>query len=115
MVTIQPLFADIIRQALAGHVAIEVVAQIRRRNRLEARLRALQPELVVVGLRRGENDAIGVTILAALPQAKVIVVSSDVRNACVYEVRPHRIQLRDFSMETLTTLLDLPTWLAGLS
>jgi DNA-binding NarL/FixJ family response regulator len=113
MVTIPPLFADIIRQVLAGHVAIEIVAEIGRRNRLEERLR-LQPDLVLIGLRRGEADRVGLSILAVLPRAKVIAFSSDARNAYVHEVRPHRIELQDFSMAALFTLLGLPTWLAGL-
>jgi DNA-binding NarL/FixJ family response regulator len=113
MVTIPPLFADIIRQALGGHVAIEIVAEIGRRNRLEERLRGLQPDLVLIGLRRGEADTVGLSILAALPRAKVIAFSSDARSAYVHEVRPHRIELQDFSMEALFTLLSLlPTWLA---
>jgi DNA-binding NarL/FixJ family response regulator len=114
MVTIPPLLADIIRQALAGHVGIEIVAEISRRNRLHARLRALQPELVLIGLRRVEDDTIGRSILAALPRARVIALSNDARSAYVYEVRPYRTELQDFSMEVLFTLLSLPTWLAGL-
>jgi DNA-binding NarL/FixJ family response regulator len=114
MVTIPPLFADIIRQALAGHVAIEIVAEIGRRNRLRERLRALQPELVLIGLRRGEADTIGLSILAALPRAKVIAFSFDARSAYVHEVRPHRTELQDFSMQALFALLSLPTWLVGL-
>jgi hypothetical protein len=112
MVTIPPLFADIIRQVLAGHVAIEIVAEIRWRNRLEARLRALQPELI--GLRAGEDDTIGRSILGALPRAKVIAFSSGAGTAYVHEVRPHRTELQNISTEALFALLSLPSWLAGL-
>jgi hypothetical protein len=114
MVTIPPLFGDIIRQVLAGHVAIEIVAEIGCRNRLRERLRALQPELVLIGLRRGEADTIGLSVLATLPRAKVIAFSSDARNAFVHEVRPHRTELQDCSMGSLLRLLSLPTWLASL-
>ena len=114
MVTIPPLFADLIRQVLAGHVAIEIVAEIRSRNRLEARLRALQPELVLIGLRAGEDDTIGQSILGALPRAKVIAFSSDAGTAYVHEVRPHRTELQNISMEALFAFVSLPSWLAGL-
>lgn len=114
MVTISPLLADVIRRVVAGHVAIEIVAEIRHRSRLEARLRALRPELVLMGLRRGEDDTIAHAILAALPQARIIAFSSDVRVAYVHETRPHRTELQDFSTEALFAILSLPSWLAGL-
>jgi hypothetical protein len=115
MVTISPLFADIIRQVLADRVAIEFATEIRHRKRLEARLLTLQPELVLIGLRRGEDDTIGRTILGTLPRAKVIAFSHDASTAYVHEMRPHRTEQRDFSIEALFSLLSLPSWPAGLS
>jgi len=115
MVTISPLFADIIRQMLAGRVAIEFAAEIRHRKRLKARLLTLQPEFVLIGLRRGEDDTIGRTILDTLPQAKVIAFSYDASSAYVHEMRPHRTELQDLSMEALFSLLSLPSRPTGLS
>ena len=113
MVTISPLFADIIRQVLAGRIAIEFAAEIRHRKRLEVRLLRLQPELVLIGLRRGEDDTIGGTILGTLPRAKVIAFSHDARNVYVHEMLPHRTELPDFSIEALFSLVSLPSWPAG--
>jgi len=115
MVTISPLLADVIRRVVAGHVAIEIVAEIRKRSRLEARLRTLRPEIVLMGLHGGEDDKIARVILAALPKARIIAFSSDVRVAYVHEARPHRTELRDFSTEALFAILSLPSWLADLS
>jgi hypothetical protein len=115
MVTIPPLLADIIRQVLAGRVAIEFAAEIRHRKRLEARLLRLQPELVLIGLRRGEDDTIGRTVLGTVPRAKVIVFSHDASNAYVREMRPHRTELQDLSIEALFSFLSPPSWPAGLS
>ena len=105
IVTIPPLLADILREVLAGQVAIEIVAQIDRRSRLEQRLRAARPNFVLVGLRRGESDAIARSILTALPNAKVIVFSRDVHRVWVHQMRPHRTELLDFSREALIALL----------
>jgi hypothetical protein len=54
-VTVPPLFADILREVLAGQLAIEIVVQIGRRSRLEQRLRAARPDFILIGLRRGET------------------------------------------------------------
>jgi hypothetical protein len=69
---------------------------------------------VLIGLRRGEADTIGLSILATLPRAKVILFSSDARTAYVHEVCPHRTEVHDMSLEALFTLLRSPTWLAVL-
>jgi hypothetical protein len=109
MVTIPPLLADIIRQVLVGRVAMEFTAEISDRKRLQSRLVALQPEFVLIGLRRGEDDAIGRTILNTLPRARVIAFSYDARSGYVHEMRPHRTELHDFSVEALFSLVSLPS------
>jgi chemotaxis response regulator CheB len=105
IVTIRPLLADILREILTGQMAIEIVAQIGRRTRLEQRLRDAHPDLVLIGLRRGESDAIAQGILTALPGAKIIAFSSDLHCVWVHQMRPHRTELHDFSKEALIGLL----------
>jgi hypothetical protein len=105
IVTIPPLLADILREVLAGGVAIEIIAQIGRRTRLEQRLRAARADLVLIGLRRGESDTIAQGILTALPGAKIIAFSSDIHRVWVHQMRPHRTELHDFSREALIALL----------
>jgi DNA-binding NarL/FixJ family response regulator len=101
IVTIPPLLVDILREVMAGHLTIEIVAQIVRRTRLEQRLRAARPDFVLIGLRRGESDAIARTVLIALPDTKIIAFSSDVRHVWVHQMRPYRTELHDFSPEAL--------------
>lgn len=109
IVTIPPLLADILREVLAGHLAIEIVAQIVRRTRLEQRLRAARPDIVLIGLRRGESDAVARSLLIALPAAKIIAFSGDVQHVWVHQMRPYRIELHDFSPEALIALLKSRT------
>jgi DNA-binding NarL/FixJ family response regulator len=100
-----PLFADILRQALAGQVAIEIVAQIDRRSRLEQRLHTARPDFVLIGLRRGETDAVALSILTALPDTKVVAFSNDLHRVWVHQMQPHRTEIRDFSLDAMIALL----------
>ena len=108
IVTIPPLLADILREVLGGQVAIEIVAQVGRRARLEQRLRAAGPDFVFIGLRPGESDTVARGLLTALPGAKIIAFSSDVHHVSVHQMRPHRTELHDFSKEALIALLKAP-------
>ena len=105
IVTIPPLFADILRQVLAGQGAIEIVAQIDRRSRLERRLRAARPDFILIGLRHGETDAVALSILTALPDTKVVAFSNDFHRVWVHQMQPHRTEMHDFSLDAMIALL----------
>ena len=105
IVTIPPLFGDILRQILAGQAAIEIVAQIDRRSRLRQRLRAARPDFILVGLRRGETDAVALSILTALPNAKVVAFSTDFHRVWIHQMQPHRTEMHDFSLDAMIALL----------
>jgi chemotaxis response regulator CheB len=100
-----PLMADILRGTLSGEVAIDIVARLPDRRRIEPRLRAIKPDLVMIGLRRNESDAIALTLVRALPQAKIVAFSSDSRLVYVHEMRPHRSVLADLSRDALLAAL----------
>lgn len=108
IVTIPPLLADILREVLAGQVAIEIVAELGRRPRLEQRLRAKRPDFVLIGLRPGESDTIARRLLTVLPCAKIIAFSGDIKRVWVHQMRPDRSELHDFSREALIALLKGP-------
>ena len=105
IVTIPPLFGDILRQILAGQAAIEIVAQIDRRSRLRQRLRAARPDFILIGLRRGETDAVALSILTALPNAKVVAFSNDFHRVWIHQMQPHRNEMHDFSLDAMIALL----------
>jgi chemotaxis response regulator CheB len=100
-----PLMADIFREILSGEAAIEVVAEFPHRRRLKSRLGAIQPDLVLIGLRQHEPDAIAMTLLMGLPHAKIIAFRSDAQVAYLHQMRPHRTELPNVSKETLLALL----------
>jgi chemotaxis response regulator CheB len=105
IVTIPPLFGDILRQILAGQAAIEIVAQIDRRSGLRRRLRAARPDFILIGLRRGETDAVALSILTALPNAKVVAFSNDFHRVWIHQMQPHRTEMHDFSLDAMIALL----------
>jgi chemotaxis response regulator CheB len=105
IVTIPPLFGDILRQILAGQAAIEIVAQIDRRSRLRQRLRAARPDFILIGLRRGETDAVALSILTALPNAKAVAFSNDFHRVWIHQMQPHRTEMHDFSLDAMIALL----------
>ena len=109
IVTVPPLFADILREVLARQVAIEIVVQIDRRSRLEQRLRAARPDFILIGLRRGETDAVALSILTALPDAKVVAFSNDLHRVWVHQIQPHCTEMHDFSLDAMIALLKTPT------
>jgi DNA-binding NarL/FixJ family response regulator len=101
VVTIPPILGDIIKALLADHFALNLVGQFDSRAEVEEKLPLISPDLIIIGLRKGETDAIGRTLLAIAPLAKVIALSNDGRNAYVHEISAHRLSLTDVSPSEL--------------
>jgi DNA-binding NarL/FixJ family response regulator len=101
MVTLSPIFRELIKELTAGHVNLDVVGEIDSRDRLEEQLQALAPDLVFIGLRRDESDEIGLSLVRVLPNAKVSAFSSDGRHVFVHRMQPQRIPLLDVSPQML--------------
>jgi DNA-binding NarL/FixJ family response regulator len=93
LVTLSPLLSDIITQAVEAEIRLEVVAQVHSRDSLEERLSLIAPDLILIGLRVGETDAIAAAVLVAAPAAKVIAFSADSRHAYLHEMRAYQTTL----------------------
>jgi DNA-binding NarL/FixJ family response regulator len=100
-VTIPPLLSDLIVEAVCQSLDLAVVAQFSERDALAEQLPALAPDLVVIGLHNGETDQIGAVTLALVPAAKVLVLSSDMRCAYLYQTQIRRDILQDCSPASL--------------
>jgi DNA-binding NarL/FixJ family response regulator len=109
-VTVPPLFSDLVERALSDRVKVKIVANVPSRSQIPAQLRRLHPDLVVVRLRRGEDDRIARSILRALPGAIVIAISANAKQAYVHEMRPHRTLLIDLSRNDL--IEQISGWMA---
>jgi DNA-binding NarL/FixJ family response regulator len=101
MITMSPIFRDLIKQLTAEHRDLNVVAALDTREGLEERLRSLAPELILVGLGRNEGDEVGLSLVRFLPNTKVFAFSSDRRTAFVHRMQPQRTVLRDVSPQML--------------
>src|SRR4051794_1157952 len=100
-VTLSTLLGEIIERVVMKQVELEVVARLDDQTALCERLRLLAPDLVLIGLRPGQTDAIAGSMLACVPAAKVIVFTSDGRHAYLHEMRAHRAALIDVTPEAL--------------
>ena len=100
-VTMAPMFRDLIVGLMAGYGNLDVVENLDTRDRLEEQLRALAPDLVLIGLGEDEADEIALPLARLLPDAKVIAFSRDRRHAFVHRMHPQRTALLDVSPKML--------------
>src|SRR3954469_22065217 len=105
--TMSPLLVEIIQQSVNEHVDLNIVARFDNRNFIE-HLRAASPELVLVGLCPGETDEVGRRLLSVVPQARVILFSSDARHAYLHEMVPRRTALIEVSPPALIKAMRGP-------
>ena len=71
-VTLSPLLSDIISESVGARLGLSLVGHIQDRDRLDETLSALAPDIVFVGLRAGESDDIGLSVLRVVPAARVL-------------------------------------------
>lgn len=103
VVTVSPLLAELVTGVLRLHLPLDVVEVVESRDLLEDRLRSIAPDLVIMGLTRGECDdcALALPLLAVLPTAEVLVLEPTGKHAWLHEMRPHRTSLIDLSADAL--------------
>lgn len=107
-VTMAPMFRDLIRELMASRGNLDVIGELVTRDTLDEQLRALAPDLILIGLGRNEGDEIGLSLVRRLPNAKVIAFSSDGRHAFVHRMQPRRTVLDDVSPQVLIeSILEL--------
>jgi DNA-binding NarL/FixJ family response regulator len=104
-VTVPPLLSELIAEVVSQQIDLKLIARLGEGDVLTERLPALAPDLVIIGLRRGETDEIGPLALGLVPNAKVLVISNDGRCAYLHEMRPHRKVFFDFSPTNLLAAL----------
>lgn len=68
---------------------------------LAARVASERPDVVIVGLERGELPTVCGELLGCFPHLKVLAIEERGRQASLYELRPVRTVLRDVSAHEL--------------
>jgi hypothetical protein len=105
MVTTPAMLGDLIKRLAIGRVQLDLISQVDVRRALKRRLHKLQPDLVVIGLRRSETPDIVTELLASLPKTKFIAVLHDGR------ITGYELQLKQTSLSDLSpgALIDFIT------
>jgi DNA-binding NarL/FixJ family response regulator len=104
-VTVSPLMRALLEETLSNRVRLEILAELDTRDGLVRELAGLRPDVVVIGLERQESDDFGADLLADLPDARLLLMSADGAVACLYDLRPYRRVLTDFSADQLVAAL----------
>jgi DNA-binding NarL/FixJ family response regulator len=77
LLTVPPLLADLIRHVLTSRAALQIVAELTDPDSVYARLRALAPDVVIIGPAGGAWPVDVALVRALLPGARVLVLSAD--------------------------------------
>ncbi len=77
VVTVPPLLTDLIRHVLTSRAALPIVAELTDADSAYARLRALAPDIVIIGPSAGPRPVDAALVRALLPNARVLALSAD--------------------------------------
>lgn len=105
ILTMPQLLSDLVATLAEDRVALNVIVRLESRLEIDARLTALAPDLILVGLHSGEVDDVAVMVRALAPAATVIALSSDGRTAFVHDHRRLRAVLSDVSPSSLVDVI----------
>jgi hypothetical protein len=101
MVTTPAMLSDLIARVATERVDLDVVAALSDRHALVPTLERLRPDLVVIGLRPTETDAVVHSLLERLPATRFVALPADGRSVFGYAFPSHRIALADASPQAL--------------
>jgi len=105
VVTTPAMLRDMIKRLAVGRVDLEIIAEFKARHALARRLGKIRPDLVVIGLRGNENDAVIGNLLAVIPTAKIIAFPASGRAARGFELRLYHTDLGDAPPEGLVDFI----------
>jgi DNA-binding NarL/FixJ family response regulator len=105
-VALAPMFRDLVIELIASRRPLDVIAEFDDSDGIAAQLRAAAPDLILFGLRRGQDDGAALALAALAPQ--LIAFSEDRRNALVYRAQQRRFALMDFSAQMLIDAIADP-------
>ncbi len=105
LVTVSPLLASLVIEILRPCLSLEIVADLPAREDPIEQLRALAPELVLLGLTGTETDELALPLLTALPSTLFLVLAPNGQRAWVHQMRPHRTALNELSIAALRETL----------
>ena len=105
VVGVAPLLADLVTRVLQPLLMLEMVGVVPAGDAHLPTLRAMAPDLVLLGLTGSDSDLCARPLLAALPTAKILVLAPNAEHAWLYESGRDRITLTDLSVPALIDTL----------
>jgi chemotaxis response regulator CheB len=107
VVTVSPLLTELVIGMLQPHFALDIVGALKTRDGLTEKLRAVAPDLVLLGLLATETDDFVRSLLVTIPLAQVLALPSNGQHAWLYEMRPRRTVVTNLSAAALTRVLKV--------
>lgn len=101
LVTVPPLLADLIRHVLSHRAGLVIVGELADPGSAYARLRALSPDVVIIGPAGGARPVDAMLVRGMLPQARVLAVSADLTHL----LGPGQDDIETFTPDTLAARL----------
>jgi DNA-binding NarL/FixJ family response regulator len=105
-IRMSPLLRDMVKQAIGSERDTEIVGEFFADSWPE-RLRALEPEVVIISLAHGEGHDVTSRLLEAAPNAKIVALSFDNRSALCCVGRHQRV-LFDVSPQEIAEFISGP-------
>jgi len=109
-VTLPALVNDILAGTVSRSEQIKTVAVLRTRKSLLRRLAQLRPDVVVVGLRPGEDFTPTPAIFARVSSVRVITFSPDGRQITGFQLRPYVTDLTSATPKELVDFIASGAW-----
>jgi DNA-binding NarL/FixJ family response regulator len=104
LVGLSPMLKDIVQQRVLRHLNTEIVGELFSHDLAAVRL--MMPDVVIVSLRTDESDDVATRLLEIVPKARIVVLSSDNRQAVVSKMRIHHLVISDFSPEEMVAAIN---------
>jgi DNA-binding NarL/FixJ family response regulator len=98
------LLGDIVRETLAGHPDVEVLADVVTPGEIVSAVQRTRANVAVVGISPADSCGLSGLIrelLAEHPRLTIVALASDGRNGCVYQLEPHAVAIADISPRAL--------------
>jgi hypothetical protein len=108
VVTLSRLLSELVISVLSPEIVVDVIEILATRERIIERLRDLAPDLVLIGLLDSEADTVALSLLPALPFARILVLASNGEHAWLYDSGGRFARLSNVSVDALREALQEP-------
>jgi chemotaxis response regulator CheB len=109
VVSLSPFLRELVRSVLEPQISLDAVEVLAARELVAERIRKISPDLVLLGLKEVETeadaDAAALQLLAALSNARVLVLAHNGESAWLYGTPGRRVTLSDLSVASLKDAL----------